>query len=145
MTVGIEPLPQPRIDSIVIDAVTGQQRRQTEYTGTVWFGVRPQITGAQAITSVSSRLETPFFLPDSLPYILERAGDAVVASTIAAQTTREDPWIIEHHAGLVPDPRGGELAWLQLQIHAVTQLPLGVSYRIVVRVALDAVAGGGDG
>lgn len=42
----IHPMPAQRIDTVVADPVTGDQRRRTDYAGTVWYGDRPQITGA---------------------------------------------------------------------------------------------------
>ena len=141
MTDGIEPVPQPRVDTLVTDAATGEQRRQTEYSGTVWLGGRPQMTGFGSVSRGGlASIESPFVLPDSLPYVASRTADAVVACTIASQSATAAPQIADYRAGLVPDPRGGDLAWLQLQIVAVAQVPLGVSYRVVVQVALDAVA-----
>jgi hypothetical protein len=141
MTSGIEPVPQPRVDMLVTDAATGKQLRQTEYSGTVWFGGRPEITGFGSVSRGGlASIDSPFVLPDSLPYVASRTGDAVVACTVATQSAFAASQIANYRAGLVPDPRGGDLAWLQVQIVAVAQVPLGVSYRVLVQVALDAVA-----
>jgi hypothetical protein len=141
MTSGIEPVPQPRVDTLVTDAATGEQRRQTEYSGTVWLGGRPEITGFGSVSRGGlASIESPFVLPDSLPYVASRTGDAIVACTIATQSATDAAQTVDYRAGLVADPGGGDLAWLQPQIIAVAQVPLGVSYRVVVRVALDAVA-----
>jgi hypothetical protein len=75
----IDVVPQPRIDTLVIDAATGTQRRRTEYSGTVWFGGRPQVTSYGTITTTRHAvIESPFFLPDSLPYRPDPLDDAVV-------------------------------------------------------------------
>ena len=44
----IEVVPNPRIDTLVVDAASGLQRRRTEYTGTVWFGGRPSLSGRRS-------------------------------------------------------------------------------------------------
>jgi hypothetical protein len=137
----IEVLPQPRLDTLVTDAVTGMQRRRTEYTGTVWFGGRPQLTsfGTVAMTR-SARIESPFFLPDSLPYRPDPLEDAVVVCTVALQGAEaEAHQILEARAGLVPDPRNPAVCWIQLQVIAVARAPVAVTYRVDAVVALNAI------
>lgn len=131
--------PQPRIDTLTTDAPSGIQLRRTEYSGTVWFGGKPQLTGFAATTvSHGARLETPFFLPDSLPY---RAGAQVlVAMSVAVQSAPNDAHhVVEYKAELVPDPRNPAVAWVQLQVLAVIRTPTALSYRVDVLVQPDGV------
>lgn len=134
----IDVVPQPRVDTIVIDAATGGQRRRTEYTGTVWFGGRPNIGGATTVRPVM--IETPFFLPDSLPYRPDPLNDAQVVATIAIQGAEDRAHqVADYRAGLVADPRNPAVCWIQLQLHARATAPFGVSYRIDVLVAMNGI------
>jgi hypothetical protein len=143
----IEVLPQPRIDILVTDAATGVQRRRTEYTGTVWFGGRPQVGSYGTITRTAyADIDTPFFLPDSLPYRPDPLDDAIVACSVAIQGGEEGAnHVLEYRAGLVPDPRNAAVHWMQVQLRARARVPLAVSYRIVALVALNAILEQGDG
>jgi len=137
----IEVVPQPRIDTLVTDAATGMQRRHTEYTGTVWFGGRPQVTSYGTLTHTAfASIESPFFLPDSLPYRPDPLEDARVACSVAIQGGEDGAHqILDHRAGLVADPRNPAVCWMQLQVIARTMVPLAVSYRVVAVVALNAI------
>lgn len=137
----IEVLPQPRIDTLVTDASTGGQRRRTEYTGTIWFGGRPQADSyASRPTAGFATIESPLFLPDSLPYRPDPEGDAQTACTVAIQGA-EDGYhqILDYRAGLVPDPRNDAVCWIQVQISALARTPLAIAYRVVVLAAPDAI------
>jgi hypothetical protein len=134
----IDVVPQPRIDTLVVDAATRAQRRRTEYTGTVWFGGRPNFGGA-TITRFAT-IGTPFFLPDSLPYRPDPLNDAVVACTVAIQGSEDESHqVAEYHAGLVADPRNPAVCWMQLQVVARARAPFAVSYRVDAVVALNAI------
>jgi hypothetical protein len=139
---GVQAIPQPRIDTLVIDAVSGQQRRRTDYSGTVWFGDPPQLTSFGVVARGGyTRMGSGVFVPDSLPYVASRLADAVVATTVAMQSATDDPpQILDSRAVILPDPRGGDIAWLQLQVIGLGREPLGLAYRIVVLVPLEAVA-----
>jgi len=97
-----------------IDAVSGEQRRRTDYRGSVWFGQRPE-TGARRIVAPGARyLEwegTAFFLPDSLPYRRAELADAQVSCSAAIQASHLDyHFVMDAHASWADDPRGGEFA-----------------------------------
>lgn len=145
----IEVLPQPRLDSVIVEAASGMQRRRTEYAGTAWFGGRPEAAGyAVHATSAVAAIESPFFLPDSLPYRPDPLEDAQVACSIAIQGA-EDGYhqVLSYRAGLVPDPRNAAVCWLQIQISARARTPFAVGYRVVAVVAMNAVMtadGGGQ-
>lgn len=137
----METVPQARIDTLVVDAVTGRQRRRTEYAGTIWYGPRPQVTSFAVMTSPQGvRVESPTFLPDSLPYRPAAIADALISCTASLQTASDATnAILDVRAGFTPDPRGGDVCWLQIQVLAAGQLPLAVSYRVVALVAPEAV------
>lgn len=131
--------PQPRIDTLTTDATTGTQLRRTEYSGTAWFGGKPQFTGFGTITMAqAARVQSPFYLPDSLPY---RAGaQALLAMSVAVQSAPDEAHqVLEYRAELVPDPRDPTVAWVQVQLLAAIMTPTGLSYRVTVLVALDGV------
>jgi hypothetical protein len=131
--------PQPRIDTLTTDAASGAQLRRTEYSGTTWFGGKPQFTDFGTITRTqAARVQSPFYLPDSLPY---RAGTpALVAMSVAVQSAPDEAHqVLEYRAELVPDPRNLAVAWVQVQLLAAIQTPTGLSYRVTVLVALDGV------
>src|SRR5262245_35408225 len=141
----IEVEPQPRIDVLVTDAATGAQRRRTTYCGTVWFGgTRPQVTGMGVITrSQPAMVQSPWYLPDSLPYRVDAAGSALVAVTVAIQSAPDEAHqVIAYRAGLEVDPRNPAVAWLQVQVQAAIRMPTAVSYRVEVVVPPDAVLAG---
>lgn len=133
--------PQPRIDTLVVDAMTGGQRRRTEYTGTAWYGSRPDIDGLVMVTRTgASRLEQPFFLPDSLPYRSDMAASALVACSVAIQSAADETHqLVDYRAFLAPDPRNPAVSWLQLQLRAFTRTPIAVSYRVDVVAPPEAV------
>ena len=137
----IDVVPQPRIDTLVTDAATGLQRRRTEYPGTVWFGGRPQVTSYGTITRTAfASIESPFFLPDSLPYRPDPLEDARIVVSVAIQGAEDRAHqILDYRAGLVPDPRNPAVCWMQLQVIARSMVPLAVSYRVDALVAMNAI------
>jgi hypothetical protein len=131
--------PQPRVDTLVIDAGTGASRRRTEYSGSVWFGGKPTMTGFGIMTtSRAAQVQTPFYLPDSLPY---RVGTpSLIAVSVAVQSAPDEGHqVMEYQAQLVPDPRNPVVAWVQLQVLAGIRTPTAVSYRVDVLVPPDGV------
>jgi hypothetical protein len=137
----IEVLPQPRIDTLVTEAATGMQRRRTEYTGTVWFGGRPQVTSYGMVTrGAAAAIESPFFLPDSLPYRPDPLQDALVVCSVAIQGSEDESHqVLGYRAGLVPDPRNPAVCWIQLQVSARARTPLAIAYRVDAVVAMNAI------
>lgn len=138
---GIEVVPQRRIDTLVTDAVTGLQRRRTEYVGTAWFGGRPQPTGFGSVqVTRPARIETPFFLPDSLPYRPDPLGDAAVTANVALQGAGgESSHVLDCRAGIVPDPRNPAVCWVQLQVLAIGRVPMAIAYRVDALVSPNAI------
>lgn len=133
--------PQPRVDTLVTEATTGAIGRRTEYSGTIWFGGRPQFTGFGMVTrSQAAWIETPFFLPDSLPYHPDAAAAAVIVASVAIQSAPDEGHqLAEYRAALVADPRNPAVAWVQLQLRAGLHTPTAVSYRVDVIVPPEAV------
>ena len=141
-----QPFPQPRIDTLVADAVSGEQRRRTDYRGSVWYGQPPEI-GARRIAAPGSRFlaweRSAFFLPDSLAYRRAELGDAQVSCSVAIHASHGNfQLLLGAQASWADDPRGGDLCWLQLEltVHATSE-PIGVSYGVVAVCAPGAVAG----
>lgn len=115
-----QPYPQPRIDTIVLDAATREERRRTDYSGSVWFGRPPEI-GALRLVAPGSRYLSwesgAFFLPDS-----------------------DYHFVVGTQASWVDDPRGGDLGRLQLALTVHAGEPLGITYRVEALCAPGAVA-----
>jgi hypothetical protein len=136
----IDPVPAPRIDTLVTDALTGVERRRTDYSGTVWYGGRPQVMGGMTVTTGgSAQISTPFWLPDSHVYA---SAEAHVQASAAIQSASGEPsQIMDVGAGLGDDPQGGNLrVWVA--VSAVSRVPLGVSYRVTVICDPGAVQAG---
>lgn len=126
----IEVYPQPRIDGFVED-IGGERRRRTEYAGTVWYGGHPQITSMGAMSmNRNARIETPVFLPDSLPYVADRLAGATLQVTVGLVNTSDHAYLFGTAARFVPDPSGRPV-WVQLHIQAAGYVPLAYDYRIV--------------
>jgi hypothetical protein len=137
--------PQPRIDTLVTDAVTGAAVRRTEYRGTAWYGSRPNVGSVMVTTTMgTARIETPFFLPDSLPYRADLAGSAVIVVSVAVQSAADETHqLIDYRATLEPDPRNPQVAWVRLELRAFTWTPTAVSYAVDVLVSPEAVLAAG--
>ena len=135
----IEVVPQPRIDTLVDDPAGGRRRR-TEYSGVAWFGGRPQAiaAGALVVSRGSARIESPFFLPDSLPYRPEHLADATLSVTVAITSLSEYVSMFDTVANFVADPSGAP-TWVQVQVLASARVPVALSYRVVALTALEAV------
>src|SRR4051812_32935699 len=102
----IEVLPQPRVDLLVDDA-SGARRRMTEYTGLVWYGGRPQRSRFGSLTvNVAGSIESPFFLPDSLPYDAAKLADATLSVSVALANVSEHINLFDQSAAFAPDPSG---------------------------------------
>jgi len=102
----IHPMPAQRIDTAVADPVTGDQRRRTDYAGTVWYGDRPQITGAMVMSrGATAQITTPFWLLDSHVYEAGATGNAQIQASAAVQGTSEFSHLLEVGAGLGQDPQ----------------------------------------
>lgn len=81
----ISPVPAQRIDTVVADPVSGEQRRRTDYAGTIWYGERPQI--GRPLPGALTEITTPVWLPDSHMYEPGAAGDAQVQASAGVQST----------------------------------------------------------
>jgi hypothetical protein len=142
--VTVEPLPQPRVDTLVTDAAGGEQRRRTEYIGTAWIDVRAEAAGPVLRRIGSPGISTPakdvaFFVPDSLPYRREHLGGAQLSVAASLQASGEHSAILAAEAAFVDDPSGAP-AWIQLRISAHSGWPCAVAYRVVALTSPDAVA-----
>ena len=134
----IEVYPQPRIDGFFEDP-NGVRRRRTEYAGTVWYGGHPKITSMGAMSmNRNAQIETPVFLPDSLPYLADKLADASLSVTVALINISDHFNLFGCSAAFVPDP-GGRPTWVQVHVSATGRVPVALSYRVVALTAPDAV------
>lgn len=139
----VEVVPQPRIDVRVQSPTGDDSVRHTEYRGTIWFGGRPEARGGMVVSRGAAMAPTGdrTWLPDSLAYRTEGVGQVAVAATAALQSTRNDAQILAVSGELAPHPEHPELSYVMLTIAAAAQLPLGVSYQVVVAAPVGAIVG----
>lgn len=134
----IEVEPQPRVD-LLVESADGVRRRRTEYSGLVWYGGRPQRSRLGSVTmTVGAGIESPFFLPDSLPYLADQLADASLSVTIGLANVSDHFNLFGVWAHFVADP-SGRPTWIQVQVSATGRVPVALSYRVVALTALDAV------
>jgi len=127
-----QPLPQPRIDTLVNDAETGTRVRRTDYCGTAWYG-QPPDTGGAAVSFTQTYLneDSAFFLPDSHPYVTGDLGGAAVTCSVALQAQPGEASFITHaEASFAADPRDGTRSWIALRLAVYGRQPLAVAYRV---------------
>lgn len=136
----ISPVPAQRIDTLVADPETGEQRRRTDYSGTVWYGGRPQTTGGMVVGGGGlAQITTPFWVPDSHMYEPGAAASVQIQASAAVQSAARDGQILDVSAGLGEDPQNSGALLAYVAVTAVASLPLGVAYRVTVVCAPDAV------
>jgi hypothetical protein len=136
----ISPVPAQRIDTLVADPETGEQRRRTDYSGTVWYGGRPQMTGGMVMGGGGlAQITTPFWVPDSHKYGPGAATTVQIQASAAVQSAARDGQILDVSAGLGEDPQDGGALLAYVAITAVASLPLGVAYRVTVICAPEAL------
>ena len=129
----ISPLPAQRIDTLVADPQTGEQRWRTDYAGTVWYGGRPQMTGGMVMGGGGlAQITTPFWVPDSHKYGSGAATAAQIQASAAIQSAARDGQILAVSAGLGEDPQDSGVLVAYVGVTAVASLPLGVAYRVTV-------------
>ena len=136
----ISPVPAPRIDTLVEHPVTGARLRRTDYSGTVWYGGRPQMTGGMVISQgAGAQITTPFWLPDSHAYDAQAAAETLIQPSAALQSVSDYGQILEVAAALGEDPNGGGAMRVYVAVTAAARVPLGVAYRVTVISSPDAV------
>lgn len=134
----IEVEPQARVD-LLVETAAGVPRRMTEYSGVVWYGGRPKRSSLGTITmTVGAGIESPFFLPDSLPYLADKLADGSLSVTVGLVNVSDHFSLFGYSAAFVPDP-SGRPAWVQVHISATGRVPVALSYRVVALTAPDAV------
>jgi hypothetical protein len=135
---------QPRIDTLVTDATSGEQRRRTEYIGTVWIdgraeaaGITLRRVGAPGITT--ARKDVSFYVPDSLQYRRDALDGAQLSVSATIQASGDQGAILDAAASFVDDPSGAP-AWVHLQLQAFSSWPCAIAYRIVALTPTAAIA-----
>lgn len=138
-------VPAQRIDSLVTDFVSGEQRCRTDYAGTVWYGGHPQIIKGHPLPGRNAaEIKNPFWVPDSHTYERAARDDVQIQATAAVQggmaTTAGGNFQILDVAAALGEEAGGDGALrVFLAVTAVASLPLGVVYRVTVTCAPEAV------
>ena len=139
----VEIEPQPRVDTLV-RVPGGEERRCTEYLGTVWLDGKPRVDGLRLVRGADApkgirmpEKNVSFFLPDSLPYAREKLGDAQLSVTASARAIGENGALVETMASFVDDPSGAP-TWINLRVLAFSGWPMGLSYRVVALTPVDA-------
>ena len=131
----ISPVPGQRIDTLVADSLSGEQRLRTDYAGTIWYGGRPEM--GRPRQGALAEITTPVWLPDSHMYEPAAAMGAQVQASAAVQSA----WIqsaggalqiFEVSAGLGEDPQNSDALRVYVTVTAEANLPLGVAYRVTV-------------
>ena len=139
-------VPAQRIDTLVTDPVSGQQRHRTDYAGTVWYGGLPQIVGGHPLPGRNAAVQDPVLASRTATGTTPgAAGDIRVQASAAVQGGMATSGGRE-----LPDPRGGRRARPDPQtavpslvfvaVTAVATLPLGVAYRVTVLRARGVAA-----
>jgi hypothetical protein len=135
---------QPRVDTLATDAANGEQRRRTEYIGTVWIdgraeaaGITLRRVGPPGITT--ARKDVSFYVPDSLQYRRDALDGAQLSVSATIQASGDQGAILEASASFVDDPSGTP-AWVHLQLQAFSSWPCAIAYRIVALTPTDAIA-----
>jgi hypothetical protein len=138
----ISPEAAPRIDTLVEHPLTGQRQRRTDYSGTVWYGGKPQVMGGVVISrGGGAQISTPFWLPDSHAYD-PAAADVQVQASAALQSLSDYGQILEVAAALGDDPQGGGVKRVYVAVTATGRVPLGVAYRVTVLSSPEALQEG---
>jgi hypothetical protein len=138
-------VPAERIDVLAADAVSGKPCRRTDYAGTVWYGGPPEVLDGLPIHGGSAtQIKAPFWLPDSLAYAAGVDGQVRIQATGAMQAGIAHSsggyfQILEVVAALGEDAQNAGALRVYVTVTAAASLPFGVSYRVAVTCAPDAV------
>ena len=135
-------MPAQRIDTVVADSVSGEQRLRTDYAGTIWYGGQPEM--GRPRQGALAEITSPVWLPDSQRYEPAAAAGAQVQASAAVQSA----WIqsaggalqiFEVSAALGEDPQNSGALRAYVTVTAEANLPLGVAYRVIVICAPEAL------
>jgi len=134
--------PAQRIDTLVTDPDSGEQRRRTDYAGTAWYGGVPQIVGSHPLPGTNARISASFWLPDSDAYAAGAGGGVQVQATAAVQgglatSTGGNLLLLDVGGALGANPHNGGTMLVYVTVNAVASLPFGIAYRVIVICALD--------
>jgi hypothetical protein len=133
----VRAVPAPRVDTLVLDPRTDQQRWRTDYGGVVWLGAPP---GGGTFFTMYQQVEAGFFVPDGHKYLWDTVGDAVVQATFGLYRAGGTSVHLDSaQASLVPDPRGGTGAYIYAALSAYGPVPVAYTYQIIVLTRPDAV------
>ena len=132
----------PRLDILVDRAPDGARRRLTTYSGVIHFGASPvsAALGQPAFTGGPIRSWTgALYLPDGLPYRRPALDDALLAPQFWLIGVNEHAYLDQAGVRFVPDPRGGDTAWIEMTFTITARVGARFGYQVVAAVAPDAV------
>jgi len=135
-----------RVDSLVTDPDSGEQRRRTDHAGTVWYGGRPQlISGRHPLPGdTAAQISSSFWLPDSHAYDAVAGESVQIQATASVQgglatTAGGNLLILDVSASLAAHPHVSDTALVYVTVNAAASLPFGVAYRVIVICAPEIV------
>ena len=143
----VTPVPAQRIDTVVADPGSGEQRFRTDYAGTIWYGGLPEM--GRPLQGALAQITTPVGLPDSHTYGPAAAASAQIQASAAVQSV----WIqsaggalqiFEVDAALAEDPQNSDALRVYVAVTAEANLPLGVAYRVTVICPQETVRPASD-
>jgi hypothetical protein len=131
-----------RVDSLVTDPDSGEQRRRTDHAGTVWYGGRPQLrAGRHPLPGdTAAQISSSFWLPDSHAYDAAAGESVQIQATASVQgglatTAGGNLLILDVNGGLGANPDGSGTTLVYVTVNAAASLPFGVAYRVIVLCA----------
>ena len=137
--------PAQRVDSLVTDPETGEQRRRTDHAGTVWYGGLPQFVGRHPLPGdTAAQISSSFWLPDSHAYDAAAGESVQIQATASVQgglatTSGGNLLILDVSAGLGANADGSGTTLVYVTVNAVASLPFAVAYRVIVICAPETL------
>ena len=133
--------PAQRVDSLVTDPDSGEQRRRTDYAGTVWYGGPPQLLGRHPLPGdTAAQISSSSWLPDSHAYDAAAGEGVQIQATASVQgglatTAGGNLLILDVSASLGANPHDSGTTLVYVTVNAAASLPFGVAYRVIVMCA----------
>ncbi|MEV4630829.1 hypothetical protein AB0J90_31650 [Micromonospora sp. NPDC049523] len=139
---------QPRIDTVATGFFTDARRLRSDYAGIAWIGGQPDAdTGLMGPEYKRRRVDSRLFLPDTHWYDLDALEDVEVQLSVGLLQIPGTAQGTQGLVGAIADPvvefyehpDGGTGVGLCLWVHGDIWSNVGLSYRVTVLCAPDAV------
>ncbi|WP_433222314.1 hypothetical protein ACQP00_23130 [Dactylosporangium sp. CS-047395] len=132
-----EVVAKPLLALRVADADTGEPRRMSVHTGEAVLAT--QSTGLRIITGMLPREPCALFVPDARPIephetpVIAQAEAYLCGIVIDGNVQKQAGYGVgDAAAAYVPDPRGGQMRWLQITFTVTTLVAVRVGYRVTI-------------